>query len=338
MLLHAKAPVHATNRENKTAIHIACALERLDVVTLLLVAKARLRHPRDRHGKLPFDYAKASEGADPAFAAAILRAMQRSDDLAVASELQRRQDTFDHVKAQNLAARVIPTLLGPRSDWVEEEERAESRWDKTKMVVTFPTVQELCFGPEAVAESPKESALVVDSIESKPKANSPAEDAGRARSVESKTSKKPMRGKGDGGIRIKPDDALASVLVALWHMTEPVGVAHLKEWQMKRHVITINLRKPSLKEARDFLLKHRGVVNYFHGKPIKASFATYPNLRCQEYDRFAPTGVGTMARVAELLTWREGDAVLVDRAEDGARCLATYVLDFPKHFIAHRSQ
>jgi len=82
-LLHAKASPMQTNRENKTPMHIACATERLDAVSLLLVvrrnfcicvvqayimprcllslllakAKGQLLHPRDRYGKLPLDYA-----------------------------------------------------------------------------------------------------------------------------------------------------------------------------------------------------------------------------------------------------------------------------------------
>jgi len=52
----------------------------------------------------------------------------------MASELQKREDMFKHIGPRTATARRRPTLLGPRSDWEEEEKRAEARWDRQRNV------------------------------------------------------------------------------------------------------------------------------------------------------------------------------------------------------------
>ena len=45
------------NVQSRTALHTACLCQNLDALTQLLVAKADLRTPQDRFGKVPYQYA-----------------------------------------------------------------------------------------------------------------------------------------------------------------------------------------------------------------------------------------------------------------------------------------
>lgn len=85
-------------------------------------------------------------------------------------------------------------------------------------------------GSEASEGEPADTSASVSTLAT---AKSDASSLPHARSEEKTAERaKSPKDRSGSGIRIKPDDALASVLVALWHMTEPIGIAHLKKWQV----------------------------------------------------------------------------------------------------------
>lgn len=78
----------------------------------------------------------------------------------------------------------------------------------------------------------------------------------------------------------------AQALIALCNSTNALGMGVLHSHN-----------SPSVKEAEAELVRCRGYVDWFKGKPIKTDFSTFPMLSCRGYERDA--GRGMMQKVAD---------------------------------------
>ena len=93
----------------------------------------------------------------------------------------------------------------------------------------------------------------------------------------------------------------AECLLALWDATNSQGLGRLHG-----HIT------PTLKQAQE-ALKSRSYVDYFHGKPIKTNFNSYPTLRSWGYDRDA--GRGKMQEVADGVAKSIGPSDKLNKSE-----------------------
>lgn len=116
---------------------------------------------------------------------------------------------------------------------------------------------------------------------------------------------------------------IARVLQALWEGSNPIGLSQYPEgtmWRTKR-LRELGCVHPSVRECGKILhrlkddVKLKGLkggwVNYLNAHVIMTNLAMYPNLPCQEFDRFI--GAGAMAAVAERLSWQVGHVVDVKK-------------------------
>lgn len=93
----------------------------------------------------------------------------------------------------------------------------------------------------------------------------------------------------------------AECLLALWDATNSQGLGRLHS-----HVT------PTLEQAQK-ALKSSFYVDYFHGKPIKTDFNSFPTLRSWGYDRDA--GSGMMKEVADAFAKSIGPSKRLNKRE-----------------------